>query len=229
MTFRTLFFVILIGDLIAQNFRESYPSGEYIFKPALMISLAVYFYTLIKEQFAITGRQWGNKQDKFILAALIFSCLGDIALMFKGGFLPGLGSFLIAHIFYIFAFLQDNQGFIFSKKDRMHWGILVVLFGMGLMGYLLPYLGQMQIPVGIYSTIILVMLLTALNRWKNVSSPSFQWILLGAVLFVLSDSMIAISRFVALFPLSGILIMVTYAIGQYLIVMGYLQKKEKQP
>ena len=146
--------------------------------------------------------------------------------MFAGGFLPGLGSFLIAHLFYIFAFLQDNQGFIFSKKDRIHWGVMVLLFGIGLMGYLLPHLGQMQIPVGVYSSTILVMLLTALNRWKSVSSLSFQWVLAGAILFVLSDSMIAISRFVAPFSLSGICIMVTYAVGQYLIVMGYLKKKE---
>ena len=226
MTFRKLFFLILIGDLIAQNFREAYPIGEYMFKPALMISLAVYFYIVIKERLVTTEREWGDKQDKFILMALIFSCLGDIALMFADGFLPGLGSFLIAHLFYIFAFLQDNHGFIFSKKDRMHWGVLVLLFGIGLMGYLLPHLGEMQIPVGVYSTTILVMLLTALNRWKSVLSLSFQWVLSGAVLFVLSDSIIAISRFVAPFSLSGIWIMVTYAIGQYLIVMGYLHKKE---
>jgi uncharacterized membrane protein YhhN len=225
MTFRTFFSLILIGDLLVQNFRESYPIGEYIFKPALMISLAVYFYNRIRETSASERGQWGDKQDRFILGALLFSCLGDIALIFKDGFLPGLGSFLIAHLFYIFAFLQDNQGFIFSKKDRIYWGILVLLFGMGLMGYLLPHLGEMQIPVGVYSTTILVMLLTALNRWKSVSALSFQGVLAGAILFVLSDSMIAISRFVAPFPLSGISIMVTYAVGQYLIVMGYLQKK----
>lgn len=227
MSFRNLYFLILAGDLISLAFREQYPIGEYIFKPALMISLAIYFYqTIQKRQYSTEGNHSDKtaKQNYLILAALVFSCMGDIALMFKGGFLPGLGSFLIAHVLYILAFLYDNQGFIFTKMDRLLWSVLVLIAGMSLILYLLPHLGQMSIPVTIYATTILTMLLTTLNRWKSVNSTSFQWVLLGAGLFVISDSMIAISRFVQPFALSGLLIMVTYALGQYLIVMGHLKK-----
>ena len=66
------------------------------------------------------------------------------------------------------------------------------------------------------------MLLTVLHRWNNVSKNSFWFVLVGATLFVLSDSLIAVSKFVAPFPMSGILIMATYGIGQYLIVEGFL-------
>lgn len=229
MSFRSLYFFILAGDLIALTFREQYPIGEYIFKPALMISLATYFYqTMPKQQSSIDRNHSHNmpKQDYLILAALIFSCLGDIALMFKDGFLPGLSFFLIAHVLYIIAFLYDNKGFIFSKIDRLLWSVIILAAGVGLILYLLPHLGQMSIPVVIYAITILTMLLTTLNRWKSVNNSSFQWVFLGASLFVISDSMIAISRFVQPFIFSGSLIMLTYALGQYLIVMGYLKRND---
>ena len=216
MRFIYLFLALLIGDLIAQSFRPQYPFLEYIFKPALMISLIFYF----QKQSLLRG----GKQDWWILLALIFSCFGDIALMFNGGFLIGLGNFLIAHICYIFAFLKDNRGIIFTKKDRLMGVIGILIYGVALLFYLIPHLGAMTIPVVIYASTILTMLLTTLNRWKSVRWDSFQWVFLGAILFVISDSLIAVSRFVGQFPLSGILIMVTYALGQYLIIEGYLKK-----
>jgi uncharacterized membrane protein YhhN len=217
MRFIYLFLALLIGDLIAQSFRTQYPFLEYIFKPALMVSLIFYF----QKQSLLRG----DKQDWWILLALIFSCFGDIALMFSGGFLIGLGNFLIAHICYILAFLKDNRGIIFTKKDRLMGVIAILIYGIALLFYLIPHLGAMTIPVVIYASTILTMLLTTLNRWKSVRWESFQWVFFGAILFVISDSLIAVSRFVGQFPLSGILIMVTYALGQYLIIEGYLKKR----
>jgi uncharacterized membrane protein YhhN len=217
MRFIYIYIALIIGDLIAQALRPQFPFVEYIFKPALMISLLFYF----NKQSILRG---GN-QDWWIVLALGFSCLGDIALMFEGGFLIGLGNFLIAHICYIVAFLKDCKGFIFTKRDRWAGILVILLYGIGLIGFLMPYLNEMKIPVIIYATTILTMLLTTLNRWKSVSWESFQWVFLGATLFVISDSMIAISQFVGKFPLSGILIMVTYAFGQYMIVQGYLKKR----
>jgi uncharacterized membrane protein YhhN len=218
MRFIYLFLALLIGDLIAQNFRTQYPSLEYIFKPALMISLIFYF----RKQSLLRG----GKQDSWILLALVFSCFGDIALMFNGGFLIGLGSFLIAHICYILVFLRDNRGLVFSKKDRRIGVLVILIYGIGLLIYLIPHLGAMTIPVIIYASTILTMLLTTLNRWKSVGWESFEWVFLGAILFVISDSLIAINRFVGQFPLSGIVVMVTYALGQYLIIAGYLKKRK---
>lgn len=217
MRFFYLYIFLLIGDLISQNFRETYPFIEYAFKPSLMLALMVYFYkqSLLR----------GARQDWWILYALFFSWIGDIALMFQGGFLIGLANFLMAHICYIIAFLRDNQGWIFLKKDRLFGWVIILLYGAGLLFVLIPSLGEMKIPVIIYASTILTMLLITLNRWKTVRWDSFQNVFLGAILFVISDSMIAISRFVSSFPFSGILIMITYAIGQYLIIDGYLKKR----
>jgi uncharacterized membrane protein YhhN len=78
-------------------------------------------------------------------------------------------------------------------------------------------------PVAAYSITILTMLQTALNRWKNVEKTTFQWVFLGAVIFVISDSLLAINRFVEAFNFAGFSIILTYAIGQYLIINGVLK------
>ncbi len=216
MRFSIFFFLLLLGDLIARQFQAEMPYMEYVFKPALMISLGIYFYC--QSDALKQGRA-----DYFMLIAIVFSCLGDILLMLENKFVLGLGSFLLAHISYIFAFLIDNKGFVFNKKDRLLAALLIVALGIGFIFYLSPYLGSLKIPVTIYSATILTMLLTTLNRWKTVRFDSFQWVFMGAILFVISDGMIAVNKFAQPFPFAGLLIMLTYGVGQYLIVTGYLK------
>jgi uncharacterized membrane protein YhhN len=214
--FTILFFFILLGDLVARAMQPDWQIVEYIFKPALMISLGIYFANSVILK--------GQKQNQCILAAIFFSLLGDVFLMFEGYFIPGLGAFLVAHLFYIYAFRREAARF-FSKKALFIPSILVLIYGCFLLMQVLPNVGlQMKTPITVYALTILMMLLTTFHRLDKVPSASFWYVAVGATLFVLSDSMIAISRFVAPFPMSGILIMVTYAVGQYLIVEGFLKK-----
>jgi uncharacterized membrane protein YhhN len=217
MRFPIFYFLLLLGDLLARLSQADLPYLEYLFKPALMISLGIYFY---RQSDALKQ----GRVDYFLLAAIVFSCLGDILLMFEGQFIFGLASFLIAHTSYIFAFLKDNKGFVFNKKDRLIPALLVIALGVGFIFYLLPYLGSLKIPVLVYSSVILTMLLTTLNRWKSVRLESFQWVFMGAILFILSDSLLAVNKFAEPFSFAGLLIMLTYGIGQYFIVEGYLKK-----
>lgn len=215
--FTILFFFILLGDLFASALQPDWQILEYIFKPALMISLGIYFMKSVKLSEVF--------QNKVILAAIFFSLLGDIFLMFEGYFIAGLGSFLIAHVCYIDAFKPDISRF-FSKKELYLPTIGVFIYGAILLSQVLPQVSSsLKFPITVYALTILLMLLTTLHRFGNVPSDSFWYVVIGATLFVLSDSMIAVSRFVAPFPMSGILIMVTYAVGQYLIVEGFLKKK----
>jgi uncharacterized membrane protein YhhN len=217
MRFPALFLLLLIGDLIARAMQPEMPYIEWLFKPALMLSLGLYFYQ------TTAGFKYG-RMDKWIFAAISFSLLGDIALMFKGQFITGLLFFLTAHICYVIAFLAENKGWILGRMDRVGWALLAVSCGLGYFGYILPYLGAMVIPVGIYSIVIVTMFLTVLNRWKNVDDVSFQWVLAGAILFIISDGILAFNMFAQKVPLGSYLIMVTYAVGQYMIVIGYLKK-----
>jgi uncharacterized membrane protein YhhN len=216
MRFTVIFISLLLADLIAVSM--DLKPLEYVFKPSLMLALGVYF-------FQQTAKLTDKKQRNRVLGGIFFSLLGDVFLMFSGGFIFGLGAFLIAHLCYISAFILDNQGLVFSKCDRFMAAIGVLAYGIVFLSTVLPKVAStLQIPILVYGLTIMTMLLTALNRWKNVETSSFQWVLIGAILFVLSDSLIAISRFVQPFPLSGIAIMLTYAAGQFLIIKGVLMK-----
>jgi uncharacterized membrane protein YhhN len=216
--FSLFFFLILVAHLFAITFHSDFPFLEWITKPSLLISLGVFFYFESKKVKTLRG-----SQRALIFAAIIFSCLGDTILLFENMFVFGLSSFLIAHVCYISAFIQDNQGWIFMKNDRWFWVIPVGLYGIVFMSYLFPHLGVMTIPVCVYSLAILIMFLTVINRWKSVSYDSFWWVLIGAIFFCLSDSLLAINMFVNPFPMSGYLIITTYAVGQFMMILGSLK------
>ena len=213
----SIFLLFLIGDLCALAL-DSRPL-EYVCKPALMLTLSAYAY----------WQQPKAQRSNVLLGALMFSLLGDVFLMLKMlpmYFILGLGSFLVAHIFYIALFWRDNPRIVFGQRDRLPYVILILAYGVGLFGALLPHLGDLKIPVGVYTLVILGMLLTVLNRWRSVSTPSFALTLFGAVQFVLSDSMIAINKFAMPFVGASYAIMLLYALGQWLIVEGFLIKNK---
>jgi uncharacterized membrane protein YhhN len=227
----SLFFVLLLmAHLFAITFRSDFPFLEWITKPALLISLGIFFYFESEKGKILSDSEIPNQsglkgsQRVLILAAIIFSCLGDTILLFENMFVFGLGSFLIAHVCYISAFIQDNRGWIFTKKDRWFWVIPVGLYGIVFMSYLFPHLGAMTIPVSVYSIAILTMFLTVINRWKSVSYDSFWWVLIGAIFFCLSDSLLAINLFAQPIPMGNILVITTYAIGQFMMILGSLKK-----
>ena len=82
----------------------------------------------------------------------------------------------------------------------------------------------MMIPVIIYTVVILAMLTGAINRLKKVIALSYWLVLSGAILFLISDSALAINKFGHPFPGSSVLIMTTYLLAQYLIITGYIRQ-----
>jgi uncharacterized membrane protein YhhN len=136
-------------------------------------------------------------------------------------FIPGLVCFLLAHVMYFTVFyITPGESVVLSK--RVYFVIPVLLYGTGLVYYLYDDLAVMRIPVIIYSVVILTMLTGAINRLEKVNRVSFYLVLTGAILFVISDSVIAIDKFTRHFEYSSIVIMSTYVIAQYLIVSGYI-------
>lgn len=190
----------------------------YFTKPLLMpILLAYYLLHLPKD-----------KKDWIIPVSLVFSMLGDIFLMIRENkeqfFIFGLVSFLIAHILYIVYFYKEIEG----KK----WGLKIIpfiMFVIGFMVYLVPKLVSNEqtsflvAPVAIYASVISAMAYFASLRPAN-PSKSFYYVMTGALLFILSDSCIAINAFVMPINYSGFIIMITYGVAQYYIVRGILEK-----
>jgi len=152
-------------------------------------------------------------KGRLIGVGLLFSGAGDILLQIDGVrfFVHGLGAFLIAHLFYIAAFIR--QPAITRSKLPVIAAIGVYGAAMGIV--LFPRLGDMIIPVTVYLIIILGMGVAAC-----LGSTNHTFVIVGAGLFILSDSLIAINRFLWPLPLSGYLVMGTYYAAQLLITLG---------
>lgn len=153
---------------------------------------------------------------KLLAFGLAFSSLGDVLLAIPGRdlFLFGLLAFLTAHLLYIVLFhrLRSPDG------HRVGPRILgVVLFAAAATSWLWKDLGALRLPVLFYILAIATMAALA----QRTRRP---WVALGAVLFVLSDTVLAIGRFQGGFALSDVVVWVTYVGAQWAITWGVLAR-----
>ena len=173
-----------------------------------------------------TNRKQGMSLRDPLLVALFFSWMGDAFLLYDDRnsmyFILGLASFLWAHVTYISAFRKRMHAPDGVHKPKMILLFLPILYAVALFSKLAPHLGDMIIPVTLYTIVITLMCMFAILRYGRTSSYGFWFVLIGAILFILSDSMIAWSSFYAPFNYSALLIMITYIMAQYLLVSGLM-------
>ncbi len=177
----------------------------YLFKPLTTI--------LILMLACISVGHGPSLYKNLILIGLIFSLTGDIFLMLpKDRFIAGLASFLVAHLCYIAAFAH-------GVELQFDWRIILPLgiYSAVLLKILLPKLGDLKIPVLIYCGAILVMTWLAITRCLLSADPKALYAGLGAILFTISDSTLALDRFNGSFRSAQTLIMSTYFLAQWLI------------
>ena len=174
-----------------------------------------------------------NSFKKWIVAVLFFSWVGDVLLMFQSKkeifFLLGLCSFMLAHIFYIIFFHHVR---VKEEVKVSPWLLLiVVIYYSGLIYLLSPFLGDMKLPVLIYGIVISFMFMLAMHMLFIKNKPAGKWMMTGAFLFVISDSVLAINKFYQSFYLAGIIIMLAYGLAQLFIVKGaaiYITSNDKK-
>jgi len=218
-----LFIVAFLTDLIAVYLGNE--TLRYVTKPLLMPLLIIYFV------FAVNF--FSSSLKKWIILALVFSWFGDVLLMFESAnsifFIFGLIAFLIAHIFYILLY-ENIIGLENIKKN--YWLFIPVLVYYVLLIYVLsPHLENMTWPVRIYGVVISYMLVQALQVGRINNRTPAMIMILGAVLFIVSDSILAINKFYQSFEQAGIAIMLSYGIAQLLITLGavrYITSPSKQ-
>jgi uncharacterized membrane protein YhhN len=156
-----------------------------------------------------------------VIGALFFSWVGDVALMFDTTmpmmFMVGLGGFLVAHLHYVYVFIKTKNSTELIKKST--WFIMPVfaLYAVALLGLLWGSLGPLKIPVFIYALVLMLMGVFAVVRKRN---QGYNWVLLGAIFFIISDSILAINKFYSPFELAGVFTMLTYVLAQLFIVVG---------
>lgn len=207
-----LFALALIADLVGIQLQNK--ELQFFSKPLIIPALIGYFNSQI---------QINSKGiSRWVLIALLFSFAGDMLLMFDEKdsifFLLGLSSFLMAHIFYILFFHQVR---VKEKVKNNHWLLVaVVVYYAALISLLSAHLGDMKIPVLVYGIVISFMFMLAMHMLFIKNRSSGQWMMYGALLFVISDSVLAINKFYQSFEGAGILIMLTYGLAQLFIVLG---------
>lgn len=159
------------------------------------------------------------KKDKFFLMlALAFSLAGDAILSLKASwFVFGLGAFLVAHLFYIPLFVRHIK----FDKSKIYLPIGVLIYGV-MMGWFLKDINpKLVVPVYAYLAVISAMVITSVfNIFNN------RILVLGTLLFMFSDSLIAVNKFLTPVPLSGLFIMSTYYVAQFLITDNVIKEFE---
>ncbi len=180
----------------------------YVFKPlttALILVLAL-----------ATPSPVSSAYQTFVVVGLLFSLAGDVFLMLPSDrFVAGLASFLIAHLFYIAAF-HPAAGSAISAVALLPF----LLYGAALLRVLWPHLGRLGGPVLLYAATLLVMGWQAAEQHLALHTTATLAALVGAALFVVSDSLLAYNRFVRPFRAAQPAVLSTYFIAQWLIALS---------
>jgi uncharacterized membrane protein YhhN len=206
-----LLFAILDWMAVSKKWKRL----EYIAKPGVMAALLAFFW----QMGGIRGH-WA-----WFAAGIIFSMAGDIFLMLpREQFIAGLVSFLLAHLAYVMGFTDV------LPKINLSSLIVILLVGFTAgqvyrsIASGLRHRGenQLQIPVLIYSAVISLMVLSALltmmrGEWVPLAAYLASG---GALLFFISDTFLAWNKFVTPLPYGNLRVIITYHLGQALIVLG---------
>jgi len=205
-----LFFIAAIADVYA--IISSNEIVEIYAKPMLLTLLAVVYLVS------------ANKPIFWYVLGMFFCFVGDVLLMFKGAnfFMYGLAAFLVGHIVYIkitVSFLPKDLTFKMITSAFP----FVILFGV-LMYFIYPNLNEMLLPVVVYGVTISTFGSVAFLNYRIEKSTENLWLFIGAILFILSDSLIAINKFYEPNDLYGVSIMITYILAQFLICKAMIMK-----
>lgn len=179
-----LVFILVWAEIIQER------EPVYYFKPtATLVVIAMVILSFFKPVFNLT-------YSVGILVGLLFSLGGDVALMFqeyRRAFIIGLVLFLLAHVVYTVVFFQFGM---FSSLDYLV-GAVLLLAAVGFYQLIKPNLGKMKIPVIVYILVISLMVSRAVSTFANPEIGEQQaWMIAGgAVLFFISDIILAANRF----------------------------------
>ena len=192
---------------------------SFFTKPFLMPVLIAWYFLVTRQN--RTSAHW------LMMIAFAFACAGDVFLMYTTElyFLLGLVSFLITHVLYIISFNKEikTKGGALLLRMKPYLALPVVALAAGLVALVFNSIQpDMKIPVIVYSTVITGMVIVALNRYGKVSAASFRLVTIGVILFLFSDSLIALNKFYFNGQLwkASFFIMLLYITGQYLIARG---------
>lgn len=159
------------------------------------------------------------RSDAGVLAlGLAFSTAGDVLLDLDARlFAIGLGAFLLTHLAYICLFVRNRTTAIRPEPARQAAVLAILVYSATLSVWIVPSVGALAVPVVLYICALTAMVSAAiLARFRQ------PWVAVGAILFLISDSLLAIHKFKEPVPMRDFLVWTTYYLGQCGIALGYL-------
>lgn len=207
-------YLALVLFLLVLIYQNDYGTLYYFTKPLLMLSLLAFFWqhhnrkTLLK--------------NGLVALALVFSLAGDVFLMLPSSnwsFTAGLLAFAVAHL----AYLLFHRGYFKMEIKPLVISLLIMA------GIVLGTISQLNIPDNLetlvygYAAILGLHLCVAfLNK-----APLGWWPFFGVLLFLVSDTLLAFNHFGASSVYAAMAVILTYALAQFLIVHGILNRPER--
>ena len=212
-TFMAAYVLVAVLNVIAEATAND--NGVQLTKPLLMPLLLAWVI-------AMAGRRWPVPL-RWLAAGIVFAWAGDLLLMGEGdtAFTLGLAAFLVMQVCYLVAFLRvPGPGLVRAWRIALIpyvlvWIVLVVLVW--------PGAGAMRIPVLVYSAVIVTMAVAALDLVLRLPQRLAWRIAAGAIVFIVSDALIALTEFGPLTSnvRTSAAVMLTYTVAQGLIVTGF--------
>jgi len=184
------------------------PALNFIFKPLTTLLVIAYAWPRGLDQ---------PVQRRWVLMGLALSWLGDVALLWpQQGFLPGLVSFLLAHLAYLKAFTTTRRLAAWSPAF-VGYGLLAAV----ILALLWPGVpGALRAPVVAYVLCLSAMAAQAAVVWRGGTQHDKQRgrvLALGGALFMLSDALLATNKFASPLPLANLWILASYWAAQWCI------------
>ena len=208
------FVIVSVLDIIGIIFKIE--SLTFIFKPFILLAL-LFLYS-----------QSVEFRNKWYAMALIFCFFGDVFLLYSGEnvFKFGLGFFLIAHLLFIAVVAKRIK-----KVNFLNGFISIIPFGivLSLLLFLLKdFLKDLFIPVLIYGVVISTFGVVSLLDFLNTKSRNSLLMFFGALVFIVSDAVLAINKFYYAALVLQVAVMVTYISAQYLIYTAMVLDENKK-
>lgn len=187
---------------------------EYVAKPTVLVALVVAAAAIPADRIDLVDRRW------WFVAALVCCLAGDVLLMLpRDLFIPGLAAFLVGHVLFIVGFLQPptDTRFSFSPTGLIVTVVVVAgveaLPGTVLFRSLVHHQPGLIAPVAVYVVAIVTMVVLAVNVADPIAA-------VGAGLFLVSDTLLALDRFVRPLRRGSLAVHVTYHLAQGLLVLS---------
>lgn len=203
-------------DIYFNNAKEFYDFRLFT-KPLITIILGVFFY--------VNSQKMLLKNRITILLALTFMFAGDIILLedtASYSFIMGLCLFMVALLLYSFYFYKQT---IFDIDRLIPFLAVSMLIALSLMYLMYDGLNNLLIPVMVYMVAFLNFMKIAYLRYQNVNIESYRLVLVGTILFTISQMIVGLHAFHKAIPYKDILIMSFYGCSQLCIITGILLLK----